>query len=156
MRIKGKVAYAYTSNPDTQFDPAWKVSVVVDKAERDKITEATGLKFTRTDGDLWEGLGDYKLNVKRNVEGKGKRAGIANPPPKVAVNGEEAPEGLIIGNGSVCEVEFSTYNWEYLGRSGVSADFKGINVLEMVDYESAAPPEGEKKEDSVDDGPIKW
>lgn len=153
MRIKGKVAYAYTTTPDTQFDPAaWKVTVVVDKAERDKITEATGLKFTRTDGDFWEALGDYKVNIKRNVEGKGARKGVANPPPQVAFKGE-AVEDLMIGTGSVCEVEFTTYNWEYQGRKGVSGDFKGINVLELVEV---VPKVVEEQDVPVDDVPLKW
>lgn len=159
MRIKGKVAYAYTNTPDTQFNPhAWKVSVVVDKDTKNQISEATGLKFTRTDGDFWEALGDYKLNVKRNTEGKGKRLGVPNLPPQVALNGVPQ-DGLMIGTGSLAEVEFTTYNWEFDGRKGCSADFKGINVLELVEVaprESSSEEEEETPAPEEDTGEIAW
>ena len=42
-----------------------------------------------------------------------------------------------VGNGSEVRVQYNEYNWEYAGKSGVSLDFQGMQVLELVEMKSS-------------------
>ena len=42
----------------------------------------------------------------------------------------------MIGNGSDVNVLYSTYDWEFKGRKGTSADLKSIQVTNLIPYSS--------------------
>lgn len=159
MKIKGYAMYTYTNALDTKYDPCWKTTIICSKEERNRITEATGIKASRTDGDEFEALGDYQFQFKRKEEKSGKAKGKKNTPPKVYIDGALVPndESPIIGNGSLVEVDFIPYNWTFKGATGTSGDFNKIRVLEMVEYaptvtEGTESDEGtEETEDDGDD-----
>lgn len=148
MKMKGKAFYTYIYKADDTYGQ-WKTTIVVDKAEKLRVEEACGLKFTRTDGDFEE-HGDYLVNVRRYTEMRGKNKGKPNKQPILFINGERDQEETIVGNGSLVEVDFKPYSWTYGNRKGVSADFNKMNVLELIPYEPKETEE-EEVEDTQDD-----
>jgi len=46
--------------------------------------------------------------------------------------------GTLIGNGSEVNVLYSTYEWEFGGKSGVSADLRAIQVTNLIPYNTDA------------------
>ena len=44
----------------------------------------------------------------------------------------------LVGNGSKVNVLYTTYEWKYKGCSGVSADLKKIQVVDLVPYQGDA------------------
>lgn len=59
------------------------------------------------------------------------------------LDGEEVPE---IGNETLANVYIKPYEWEYMGKSGVSPGLNGIQILELVTYESDADVFGPEPE----------
>jgi trans-aconitate methyltransferase len=49
--------------------------------------------------------------------------------------------GTLIGNGSEVNVLYTTYEWEFKGRSGVSADLRAVQVTNLVPYNTDADAE---------------
>jgi hypothetical protein len=41
----------------------------------------------------------------------------------------------LIGNGSLCNVQYMERPWEYAGKTGITATLVGIQVMELVEYE---------------------
>lgn len=67
------------------------------------------------------------------------------------LDGEEVPE---IGNETLANVYIKPYEWEYMGKSGVSPGLNGIQILKLVTYESDADvfgPEPEFAQSSVEE-----
>ncbi len=44
----------------------------------------------------------------------------------------------LIGNGSEVNVHYSTYEWEFKGRAGVSADLRAVQVVNLIPYNTEA------------------
>jgi len=40
----------------------------------------------------------------------------------------------LVGNGSDVNVLFKTFEWEYAGKSGVSADLQAVQVVNLIPY----------------------
>ena len=127
MKTQGIAFYAYTNQPDTKFDPCWRVNLQVTDEEATKMKEV-GLNVKRNDDGVYE----YKF--KRNVaKKKGALVVGENPAPRVVDSNKEQFVG-IIGNGSLVNVQWSPYNWEFKGKKGVSADLVAVQVLNLIPY----------------------
>jgi len=57
-----------------------------------------------------------------------------NKAPEVKDAQKRTMINTLIGNGSEVNVLYSTYEWEFKGRSGVSADLRAIQVTNLVPY----------------------
>ena len=55
-------------------------------------------------------------------------------PPFVKDKYGESLIDIMIGNGSVCNVQFMERPWEYAGKSGTTATLVGVQVMELVEY----------------------
>ena len=44
----------------------------------------------------------------------------------------------LIGNGSEVNVHYTTYEWEFKGRQGVSADLRAVQVTNLIPYNTEA------------------
>jgi hypothetical protein len=55
-------------------------------------------------------------------------------PPFVKDKYGDDMDHSIIGNGSVCNVQFIERPWEYSGRKGISPTLVGVQVMELVEY----------------------
>lgn len=51
------------------------------------------------------------------------------------LDGDAVPE---VGNGTLANVFIRPYEWDYKGKSGVSAGLNGVQILKLVQYETEA------------------
>lgn len=57
------------------------------------------------------------------------------------------PEGVLIGNGSICKVAFSCWGWEdKFGKKGISLSLEAVQVLDLVPYEQRDPADAFNEE----------
>jgi len=146
--IKGvEVQWAHIQQPDTRFDPVWKIDVVVDDDVMSKInkevkeySETVGIKFKKIKPKINDN--DQKvITLKRNVnraDGGENDAHVCVGTVKNELTGELIKIKDLVGNGSVCNVQYSLFKWgpnKY--GTGISLDLKGIQVLSLVSYGAA-------------------
>lgn len=140
---KVPVKWASVQAPNTTFDPQWSVDVVLTK-EQAKALQAEGLS-PKKDKD-----GDIILKIKRNVD---RPDGTQNNPPRVVDAGKNVFTDLI-GNGSICNVQYNVYEWKWKSKAGMSAGLIGIQVIDHVPYEGVQDEfdvEEEAKVDEIED-----
>lgn len=128
---KVKVRWASVIKPDTRFDPCWKIDVELSKEQAEalkaeaKAVHKKGIKIkVEEDGVL-------TFRFKRRVSKAD--GGENNPPVIIDTHGKQF--NRLIGNGSVCDVQYSfvKYNNNKFGE-GVTNDLKGVMVRELVAY----------------------
>jgi len=126
--LKGNAYWASIVSPNTTFDSdgVWSIDVGnLDKKNAD-IAKADGLSVKNKGDDR----GDF-VTVKRKVR---RKDGNMNKAPEVVDAGKRNMSGTLIGNGSEVNVLYSTYDWEFKGRSGTSADLRAVQVTNLVPY----------------------
>jgi hypothetical protein len=143
--ITGKAYWASITSPNTTFDAdgVWTLDVCNLDKKNIEMVKADGLTIKNKGDDR----GDF-VTVKRKVK---RKDGNENAAP-IVVDAQKRPLGIdvLIGNGSIVNVLYSTYDWEFKGRKGTSADLKSVQVTDLVPYES-----GPKEDfDVVKDGYI--
>ena len=127
MVIQGKAYWAAIKSPNTTFDPdgMWTVDVCnLDEANLN-IANKNNL-IVKNKGD---DRGDF-VTIKRKVM---RKDGQRNRQPEL-IDGQKKSLDCMIGNGSLVNVLYSTYDWEYRGRKGTSADLRTVQVLDLVPY----------------------
>ena len=97
-----------------------------DKAQADKITSETGIKFKEKDGK-------FVSNLKRKAA---KRDGSDNGAPRVVDSSKNPMDGMSIGNGSKGNVIVWQYEYEFGGAKGVGSSLTAVQVTDLVKYES--------------------
>ena len=127
--IQGKAYWASVMRPNTTFDSdgVWTVDVSLD-AKNKKIAEGDKLTIKNKGDDR----GDY-VTVKRNVR---RKDGSFNKAPQVMDSQKRVMKETLIGNGSEVSVLYTTYDWEFKGRSGTNADLRAIQVKNLVPYQN--------------------
>ena len=130
--INGKAYWASITNPNTTFDAdgVWSIDVGNLSKEQKAIAEKDGLTIKNKGDDR----GDF-VSIKRNVK---RKDGNVNKAPDVLDAQKRTMIDTLIGNGSTVNVLYTTYEWQFKGRSGVSADLKKIQVVELVPYQGDA------------------
>jgi hypothetical protein len=126
--LKGNAYWASIVSPNTTFDSdgVWSIDVGnLDKKNTD-LAKADGLSVKNKGDDR----GDF-VTVKRKVR---RKDGNMNKAPEVVDAGKRNMSGTLIGNGSEVNVLYSTYDWEFKGRSGTSADLRAVQVTNLVPY----------------------
>ena len=127
--IQGKAYWASVMRPNTTFDSdgVWTVDVSLD-AKNKKIAEGDKLTIKNKGDDR----GDY-VTVRRNVR---RKDGSFNKAPQVMDSQKRVMKETLIGNGSEVSVLYTTYDWEFKGRSGTNADHRAIQVKNLVPYQN--------------------
>ena len=127
--IQGKAYWASVMRPNTTFDSdgVWTVDVSLD-AKNKKIAEGDKLTIKNKGDDR----GDY-VTVRRNVR---RKDGSFNKAPQVMDSKKSVMKETLIGNGSEVSVLYTTYDWEFKGRSGTNADLRAIQVKNLVPYQN--------------------
>ena len=126
--ISGKAYWASVTSPNTTFDAdgTWSIDVCnLDEANK-AIAEKDGLTIKNKSDDR----GDF-VNIKRHVK---RKDGNMNKAPEVLDAQKRTMIDTLIGNGSTVNVLYTTYEWKFKGRSGVSADLRAIQVTNLVPY----------------------
>ena len=127
--IQGKAYWASVMRPNTTFDSdgVWTVDVSLD-AKNKKLAEGDKLTIKNKGDDR----GDY-VTVRRNVR---RKDGSFNKAPQVMDSQKRVMKETLIGNGSEVSVLYTTYDWEFKGRSGTNADLRAIQVKNLVPYQN--------------------
>ena len=145
MVISGKAYWASIATPNTTFavDGVWTVDVGnLDKTSIDQL---------KTDGLTVKNKGDDRgdfVTIKRKVR---RKDGQMNRTPDLVDAKKRQMTNTMIGNGSDINVLYSTYDWEFKGRQGTSADLKSIQVTNLIPFSSGTEEEFEEVEGYADD-----
>ena len=123
--ISGKCHYASIIEPNTKFDPVWSIQVEVDEDNR-SVIEGAGLPINNKDDDR----GDF-VTIKRKVL---RADGSQRAAPSVKDSQNIPWNGKLIANGSTVNVKATPYEWNYKGKSGVSADLAAVQVVNFIEY----------------------
>jgi hypothetical protein len=132
--VNGKAYWASVTTPNTTFEPVYTVDLVVSDEVAQEF-EKRGVKVK--DFSLKDESGEQQyvgkaLTIKRKVNGKkGPR-----PAPKL-VDRNKVEINTKVGNGSEVRVQYNEYPWEYAGKTGVSLDFQGMQVVSLVEMKSS-------------------
>ena len=128
--ITGKAYWASITTPNKTFDidGVWTLDVCNLDKKNIEMVKADGLTI-KNKGDE---RGDF-VTIKRKVK---RKDGNENAAPNV-VDAQKRPLiNTLIGNGSIVNVLYSTYDWEFKGRKGTSADLKSVQLTDLVPYET--------------------
>lgn len=123
--ISGKCHYASIIEPNTKFDPVWSIQVEVNDDNR-SVIEGAGLPINNKDDDR----GDF-VTIKRKVL---RADGSQRSAPFVKDSQNNPWNGKLIANGSTVNVKATPYEWNYAGKSGVSADLAAVQVVDFIEY----------------------
>tara|TARA_R100001082_G_scaffold38142_2_gene20123 strand:+ start:1348 stop:1833 length:486 start_codon:yes stop_codon:yes gene_type:complete len=126
--VKGNAYWASITSPNTTFDSdgVWSIDVGNLDKKNIEIAKADGLSIKNKGDDR----GDF-VTVKRKVR---RKDGNMNKAPEVVDAQKRNMIGTLIGNGSEVNVLYTTYEWEFKGRSGISADLRAVQVTNLVPY----------------------
>ena len=130
--ITGTAYWAAITNPNTTFDSdgIWSIDV----ANLDK----KNLEMVKKDGLAIKNKGDDRgdfVTVKRRVR---RKDGSLNRAPDLVDGQKRTMTNTLIGNGTKVNVHYTTYEWEFKGRAGVSADLRAVQVVELIPYNTEA------------------
>ena len=125
--LNGKAYWASVVTPNTTFDEdgVYSIDLAVDE-ENKKSAVAEGLSIKNKGDDR----GDF-VTIKRKVR---RKDGNMNKAPEIVDAQKRTMMGTLIGNGSDVNVLYSKYDWEYAGKSGVSADLRAVQVTNLIPY----------------------
>ena len=142
--ISGTAFWASITSPNTTFDSdgVWTIDVGNLDAKNKKIASNDGL-IVKNKGD---DRGDF-VTIKRKVR---RKDGNLNTAPDVVDAQKRKIIGTLVGNGSGVNVLYSTYEWEFGGKTGTSADLRAVQVTNMIPYNADA--DADEAFDVVPDG----
>ena len=126
IMLTGKVYWASVVEPNTTYEPAWQVDICIEDAETKAKLESIGLPIKNKGDDR----GDF-FSAKRKVK---KKDGSDRDAPRVIDAKRNPWDNRLIGNGTVAKIKVQPYDWDYAGKSGVSSDFIGMQVIDLVTY----------------------
>ena len=124
--ITGKCHYASITEPNTKFDPVWSIQVEVNDDNRE-VVEKSGLKVANKGDER----GDF-VTIKRKVHRKDGTQ--RNAPLVMDSQNNRWNNDKKIANGSTVNVKAIPYEWDYAGKSGISADLAAIQIVDFIEY----------------------
>jgi len=124
--ITGKCHYASITEPNTKFDPVWSIQVEVNDDNRE-VVEKSGLKVANKGDER----GDF-VTIKRKVHRKDGTQ--RNAPLVMDSQNNRWNNDKKIANGSTVNVKAIPYEWDYAGKSGVSADLAAVQIVDFIEY----------------------
>ena len=143
--ILGEVEWASIQAPNTKFEPCWTIDVLIDAkqakayvAESKKVNSAGAKPKKEADGR-------YRIKIARDVS---RSKGDGDNPAPVVRDKRNRNMTALVGNGSICKVQYRFYEWKNSYGTGVGADLKGVQVLELVEY---GEPDGDEFADEDSD-----
>ena len=126
--ISGTAYWASVISPNTKFDAdgVWTIDV----GNLDDLNK----KKAQKDGLTIKNKGDEKddfVTIKRKVR---NAKGNLNRQPNVVDANKTLITETMIGNGSKVNVLYEPFEWNFGGKTGVSADLRAVQVTELVPY----------------------
>ena len=126
MIVKGKVTYASVQQPNTKFTPRWELNLFPEKEEDVRKLEKAGVNVKED-----KESGESFIKVSQNVT---RKDGKENNPPRV-VDAAKNEFTALIGNGSICNVKFSLWEYDNFGKKGIKPILEAVQVIKHVPYE---------------------
>ena len=126
--ISGTSYWASVITPNTKFDAdgVWTIDVGNLDDLNKKKAQKDGLTI-KNKGDEKEDFVTFKRKV-RNAKGS------LNRQPNVVDANKRLITDTMIGNGSKVNVLYEPFEWNFGGKTGVSADLRAVQVTELVPY----------------------
>jgi|TARA_R100000995_G_scaffold56662_2_gene28060 hypothetical protein len=126
--ISGTSYWASVITPNTKFDAdgVWTIDVGNLDDLNKKKAQKDGLTI-KNKGDEKEDFVTFKRKV-RNAKGS------LNRQPNVVDANKRLITETMIGNGSKVNVLYEPFEWNFGGKTGVSADLRAVQVTELVPY----------------------
>jgi hypothetical protein len=126
--MSGTAYWASVITPNTKFDAdgVWTIDV----GNLDDLNK----KKAQKDGLTVKNKGDEKedfVTIKRKVR---NNKGNLNRQPNVVDATKRLITETMIGNGSKVNVLYEPFEWNFGGKTGVSADLRAVQVTELVPY----------------------
>ena len=120
--------WASVITPNTKFDAdgVWTIDVGNLDDLNKKKAQKDGLTI-KNKGDEKEDFVTFKRKV-RNAKGN------LNRQPNVVDANKRLITETMIGNGSKVNVLYEPFEWNFGGKTGVSADLRAVQVTELVPY----------------------
>lgn len=137
--VTGTAYWASVLTPNTKFEPVYSVDLVIDQDTAEKFA-SKGVPIKQMD----EGPA---IVIKRKVN---KPKGGTRLAPTL-LDRRAKPLNAMVGNGSKVKVQYEPFAWEYAGKTGVSLDFIGMQVLELVEYSSKSKSELEFEDEGIEE-----
>jgi hypothetical protein len=103
----------------------WSIQVEVNDSNRD-IIEGAGLPIT----DKGDDRGEF-VTIKRKVM---RKDGTERKAPIVKDSQNNLWDGKKIANGSVVNVKAIPFDWDYAGKTGISADLAAVQVVDFIEW----------------------
>jgi len=125
MKIQGKAMWASIQAPNTKYDPVYQIDLIIEDKQVAGAKKA-GLKIKNTDDG----------NVVRFRRNQFRASGEENKKP-IVVDEANQPLTDLVGNGSLCNVQFSVFDWKNKFGEGTGVDLQGVQVLELVTFGGA-------------------
>lgn len=126
------VNWANIQKPNIQFEPAWEIQATLSETQaKELLAEAKkinpkGIKIKKEDN------GTLTYRFRRKVE-RADGAGD-NPKPVVVDRDGRTPFDKLVGNGSVCTIQYQFLGYDNKFGKGVTCDLKGVQVIEHVPF----------------------
>ena len=129
--ISGEAYWASIVAPNTTFDSdgVWSIDVCNLDKKNLGIVNKDGLTVKNKGDDR----GDF-VTIKRKV--RNQKSGELNRAPTLVDAQKRAMLNTAVGNGSVVNVKYNPYEWEFGGRKGIGANLNAIQVVDLVPYSS--------------------
>ena len=130
--ISGKAYWTSIASPNTTFDPdgVWTIDVGNLSKKAIEQLKSEGLTLKNKGDDR----GDF-VTIKRKVR---RKDGSLSRAPDLVDGQKRSMSQTLIGNGSEVNVHYTTYEWEFKGRAGVSADLRAVQVVNLIPYNTEA------------------
>mgnify|MGYP003133611116 FL=1 len=126
--MSGTAYWASVITPNTKFDAdgVWTIDVGNLDDLNKKKAQKDGLTI-KNKGDEKEDFVTFKRKVRNNK-------GNLNRQPNVVDANKRLITETMIGNGSKVNVLYEPFEWNFGGKTGVSADLRAVQVTELVPY----------------------
>ena len=126
--ISGTAYWASVINPNTKFDAdgVWTIDV----GNLDDLNKKKAMKDGLTIKNKGDDKGDF-VTIKRKVR---NAKGSLNRQPNVVDAQKRLITETMVGNGSKVNVLYEPFEWNFGGKTGVSADLRAVQVTELVPY----------------------
>lgn len=145
---KVPVQWASVIAPSTQFEPQWEIQVQL-TAEQAQELQDEAKALHKKGIKIKEENGAFFFRLRRRVN-KADGSGTNQPPIVLGPDGQ--PFQQLIGNGSICNVQYALSAYDNKFGKGVTTDLKGVRVLVHVPF---GEQDGEGLLDDDEDTPIK-
>lgn len=120
-------------NADTKYmsdEKQWSIEAI--------LTDDQAMKWMESGVKPQVKVKDGVKSVSLRKDCVWKKSGDPKKAPIVVDQFGDPIDPLIIGNESVCNIQYSIRDWEFQGTKGRSAELVAVQVLELVEYAGAA------------------